>query len=330
MTEIFDEAVRGLAPLVGPDDASLIVVADRQGRILWRHGPGRMLDRAERLGMIEGASWTEEAVGTNGIGTSLASGSAVQVFSAEHYSRSQHPWTCSGATVRDPRSRRALAVVNVAGAAGTVHPSTLALVDSVARLAESALREKHRIGLDRLRMISASTLARASQPTMVVDRSGWVAAVDSMAPIYRIALPKAMSSGEHWLPSLGLCMCEPLPGGWLIRPQVNPASGNVCAEVELDLRDPNAMELRYSSDLGGWSIDLSPRHSQILLALTQAPDGLTASQLASELFGDPRKTVTVRAEMSRLRKRLAGILLAQPYRFDPAVRVKTVPAVRLY
>ncbi|GAA3198765.1 hypothetical protein GCM10020255_102240 [Rhodococcus baikonurensis] len=96
MTEILDEAVQGLAPLVGPDDANLIVVADRHGRILWRRGPSRMLDRAERLGMIEGASWTEEAVGTNGIGTSLASGSAVQVFSAEHYSRSQHPWTCSG------------------------------------------------------------------------------------------------------------------------------------------------------------------------------------------------------------------------------------------
>ena len=91
MAEIFDEAVHGLAPLVGPDDANLIVVADRYGRILWRHGSSRMLDRAERLGMIEGASWTEEAVGTNGIGTSLASGSAVQVFSAEHYSRSQHP-----------------------------------------------------------------------------------------------------------------------------------------------------------------------------------------------------------------------------------------------
>ncbi|MBQ7808349.1 MAG: helix-turn-helix domain-containing protein, partial [Rhodococcus sp.] len=201
---------------------------------------------------------------------------------------------------------------------------------SVARLAESALREKHRIGLDQLRMISASTLARASQPTVVVDRSGWVAAVDSMALIYRIALPKVMSSGEHWLPSLGLCMCEPLPGGWLVRPQMDPASGTVCAEVELDVQDPNAMELRYSSAMGSWSIDLSPRHSQILVALTQAPEGLTASQLASQLFGDPRKTVTVRAEMSRLRKRLAGILLAQPYRFDPAVRVKTAPAVRLY
>ena len=269
----------------------------------------------------------------NGIGTSLASGSAVQGCSRPSTTRrsSQHPWTCSGATVRDPRSRRAIAVVNVAGAADTGPP-----VDSrsggqcgQAGGIRTAGEASNRIGS------APDDLGIDAGSRESADKWSWTAVagsrtVDSMAPIYRIALPKVMSSGEHWLPSLGLCMCEPLPGGWLIRPQMDPASGTVCAEVELDVQDPNAMELRYSSAMGSWSIDLSPRHSQILVALTHAPEGLTASQLASQLFGDPRKTVTVRAEMSRLRKRLAGILLAQPYRFDPAVRVKTAPAVRLY
>ncbi|MGC0362576.1 hypothetical protein ABH922_000560 [Rhodococcus sp. 27YEA15] len=329
MSEILAEALHGLAPIVGPGDANLVVLADRCGRILWRRGPRRMLDRAERLGMVEGALWTEESVGTNGIGTALAAGVAVQVFSAEHYSRSQHPWTCSGAMVRDPRSRRPLAVINVAGAADTVHPSTLALVDGVARLAEAALREQHRKDVDRLRMISAPVLARADGPALVADRDGWVAAVESMAPTYRVGLPTSMSGGEHWLPGLGSCVCEPLPGGWLIRPRTPRDSESECADVELDLRDERSMTLRYSAEVGRWRVDLSLRHAEILFALAERSGGLSAAQLASALFADPSKTVTVRAEMSRLRRRLSGVLDTQPYRFAESVRVTVLrPNVR--
>ena len=69
---------------------------------------------------------------------------------------------------------------------------------------------------------------------------------------------------------------------------------------------------------------LSPRHAEILLALGQAgPTGLTAGELARELFDDPTRTVTVRAELSRLRRLAGTLLLSNPYRFSPGVHVTT-------
>ena len=62
------------------------------------------------------------------------------------------------------------------------------------------------------------------------------------------------------------------------------------------------------SQAGNWSHRLSPRHAELLLLLALNPDGLTAAELSTELFGSLDHAVAVRAEMSRLRKHLGGVL----------------------
>ena len=52
--------------------------------------------------------------------------------------------------------------------------------------------------------------------------------------------------------------------------------------------------------------------------------GRSAAQLAEDLFADADRVVTVRAEMSRLRRGLGGTLLAQPYRIAPGVAARLV------
>jgi transcriptional regulator of acetoin/glycerol metabolism len=86
---VLDEVSRGLESLVAEGD-NILVIADAQGRVLWRSGSRSVLGQADRLGFVEGAHWGENAVGTNAIGTALMSNGAVQVFSAEHYARSHH------------------------------------------------------------------------------------------------------------------------------------------------------------------------------------------------------------------------------------------------
>ncbi|MFY1599663.1 GAF domain-containing protein, partial [Micromonospora sp. WMMD737] len=103
LLEVLDEISHGLESLVA-DGENILVVADAQGRVLWRNGRPSVLHNADRLGFVEGANWGESAVGTNAIGTALVSQRAVQVFSAEHFLRSHHPWTCAGAPIRDPRT----------------------------------------------------------------------------------------------------------------------------------------------------------------------------------------------------------------------------------
>jgi hypothetical protein len=71
----------------------------------------------------------------------------------------------------------------------------------------------------------------------------------------------------------------------------------------------------------GREVRLSLRHAEILLLLTQRPAGLRADELAVLLSHQLLSDVTVRAEVSRLR-RLVGPLLsdASPYRLGAPVR----------
>jgi hypothetical protein len=321
LMDVLDEISHGLESLVAEGE-NILVVADASGRVLWRSGSPAVLSNADRLGFVEGANWGEGSVGTNAIGTALVSQRAVQVFSAEHFLRSHHPWTCAGAPIRDPRTGQVIGVVDVSGPAATVHPTTIALVDAVARLAESHLRQEHDRTLNRLRALAAPILARMGSPALAVDTEGWVAAVDAMPLHNRILLPEQMGPGRMWLTTLGMCAVEPLPGGWLVRLAPDEDCGHRAAsQVTLDLRDPDRPSLVMAGDFGSWRHDLSLRHAEILCALALSPQGRSAPQLAEDLYGDRSRVVTVRAEMSRLRKQFTGLLAAQPYRFSGAVEL---------
>lgn len=303
------------------DGENILVVADAAGRVLWRNGVNRVLHRADRLGFTEGASWAEQSVGTNAIGTALASGRAVQVFSAEHFVRSHHEWTCAGAPIRDPRTGGVLGVIDVSGPAATIHPTTLALVDTVAKLAESTLREAHRNRLDELRTVAAPILARAAGPAFAVDSYGWVAALAGADPRARVNLPRTTGTGRHHLTGVGDCDLEPIPGGWLVRvADPDTAPGRVHVELSGGA-DPL---VRVSSAGGTWVHRPSPRHAQLLRLLADHPAGLSAAQVAELLFGNPEQRITARSEMSRLRKHVGGVLAANPYRFAEGVVVTSV------
>ena len=263
---VLDDISRGLESVID-DGENILVVADARGRVLWRSGSPRVLGRADRLGFVEGASWSENAVGTNAIGTALVSRRAVQLFSAEHFLRSHHPWTCAGAPIKDPRTGHVIGVVDVSGPAATVHPTTVALVDLVARLAESHLREAHDRTLNRLRTVAAPILARIGRPALAVDQDGWVAAVDSLPPYNRILLPENGVPGRTWIPSLGACDIESLPGGWLVRLAEDAEPGPAISRITLDLRDANSPTLEVVGQYGCWRRDISPRHAEILHVL---------------------------------------------------------------
>ncbi|MDF0531874.1 GAF domain-containing protein [Tsukamurella sp. 8F] len=325
LAAMIEDFTEGLAPLT-EGGSSILVVADAEGRILWRAGPSAVLRQADDLGFVEGAAWAEEDVGTNAIGTALASRGAVQTFSAEHFARSQHPWTCAAAPIRDHRTGRLLGVVDVSGAASTVNPTTLALVATVARLAESRLREAHLAGLDRLRTVAAPMLAGLGRPGVAVDADGWVAAVGDLAPRSRVTLPDAVTGPTIWLPELGVCSVDPLPGGWLLQPDRESAGGHGTdtSRVVLDLRPGRSPEVMVSGAAGAWRYTPTPRHAQILSLIAADGAGRSAAQLAEALFGDAARVVTVRAEISRLRRSLSGLIAAQPYRFAPGVAVEVV------
>ena len=85
---------------------------------------------------------------------------------------------------------------------------------------------------------------------------------------------------------------------------------------------------RAGLDVGDHHIVLGRRHSEIAVLLALHPEGLTAEQLALELFGEDGRPVSVRAELSRMRRLLGPALDAPPYHFTTPVEADIVDVRR--
>ncbi|WP_157635678.1 GAF domain-containing protein, partial [Nostocoides japonicum] len=223
---VVDE-IRAVLTSVADASRFIVVVTDADGIILWREGSAGVLRRADVLGFSEGATWTEDHVGTNAIGTALAEQAPVQLFSAEHFEEGQHPWYCTASPVHDPRTGALLGIVDVSGPALTLHPALVALVDTATKLAEARLWRHHEQALHRLRRSAEHVLATTSGPLLLVDDDGWVAHYSGVMVRDRIAAPRA--DRPLTVPGLGLCLPERVGDGWLVRPD----AGAVCLVARL-------------------------------------------------------------------------------------------------
>ncbi len=118
----------------------LVAVSDAAGQLLWVEGCPRLRSRAEGMHFIPGADWSEGCAGTNAPGTALAVDSPVQIFGAEHLSRSVTPWSCSAAPIHEPDTGAILGVLDLTGGSEVVTPQTLALVRATVAAVEAELR----------------------------------------------------------------------------------------------------------------------------------------------------------------------------------------------
>ncbi|GHF19848.1 transcriptional regulator [Amycolatopsis deserti] len=306
------DAVGDLKQVLGAMPHVLLVVTDADGVILWREGTPGVRRRADELGFFEGAEWTEERVGTNAIGTALAEAAPVELLAGEHFEQNQHPWYCTASPVHDPRTGELLGVIDVSGPALTLHPAIGALVETGRRLAEAQIWRWHQRRLDRLRQVGEPLLATG--PALLVDDDGWVAAGAGVSVGDRIAAP---SAGEPIaVPGLGACLPERLAEGWLIR----PAGPDRRVTLDLDLTHTPLLTLQGGDT--GWRRKVTRRHTEILVLLHRAgPAGLSAEALSRALYGDAEHVVTVRAEVSRLRRLLGALVDTRPYRLAEGVRM---------
>lgn len=122
-------------------DAGLIVaVGDHDGRLLWIDGDRTLRRKAESMLFVEGADWSERAVGTSAPGTALALDHGIQIQGAEHFNRIVHPWSCTAVPVHDPATGTLLGVIDITGGDDAVAPATLPLLEAAVAAVEAELR----------------------------------------------------------------------------------------------------------------------------------------------------------------------------------------------
>jgi len=289
----------------------VMIVTDAQGHILWREGQRDVLRTAERVGLVEDTRWTEDSIGTNAMGTAQAAGRPVQIHSAEHLVRTYHQWTCAACPIHDPDTGAVIGAVDITGPARTFHPTTLALVVAAARLAEGHLAAQRAMHDERLLARNLPHLiGLRDEPGALLTPTGRVLAVQPQGWLpSHVALPTAgtrvpLADNEEGL-------LEPLAEGWLLRLHRRGLRPRPVLSMPFLGAD------RPIACLNGRPVRLSLRHAEILTLLALSPEGFTADGLATTLYGDAGKSVTVRAEVHRLRSVLdAGVLRTQPYRLQ--------------
>lgn len=127
---------------VAVDSGHMVVFCNPNGDIVYLDGDVSLRSKAEEMNFIVGASWAEQNIGTNAIGTALVSGTPLQVFAGEHYCQDVHKWACSAAPIRDPATQKILGVIDLTGSWNVIHPHSLSAVVSTAHAVEERLRHQ--------------------------------------------------------------------------------------------------------------------------------------------------------------------------------------------
>ena len=305
--------VPALAGLLADDSVAgnhIMVIASAAGEILWRVGSRDVIRLAESLEFVEGARWSEDAVGTNAIGNAVVEGRANQVFSAEHLVRSHHNWVCSAAPIYDPETRALLGVLDVSGPYRSANPDALALVRCGAALVHEKLRNARQEADEQARDIVRQH--HRSLDGIALLSPGGRSVLGDLPGLTPGAVGQAHRTGRLTLPDGSEVPAEPRGEYLLVE---LPKAARQSPRTTLDLRflgagDPVAV-------LDGREIALSQRRAEILTLLAINPHGLTADELAGEIYGDDGVRTTVRAEMHRIRSVLDGCVRSNPYAFDP-------------
>jgi len=170
----------------------VVLLCDERGYILETAGDPDVIKNAPDLNFSQGALWTEEEIGNNGVGTSLFLQRPFQVSGGEHYCRKHHPWTCSGAPIFDERGQM-IGVLEMSGPVEATHQHTLGMVVAAAEAIQQQLRvqlKNRELMLlnDRLNNLFLTV----SDGVVVVDPQGLIQQINPMAEKIFAAHEKAL------------------------------------------------------------------------------------------------------------------------------------------
>lgn len=156
------------------DTGTTLFLSDRAGSIVARraddNGLRRRLDNAHAA---EGFDYSEESVGTNGLGTSIVEGRAVYVQGSQHYNDALSELVCAAVPVCTPAGA-VIASVSLGGPVGTASRLMVSLTKEIGQQIEERLRATAR-PQDLALAMSFMRFTNSGRPTVVMDHESLLA-----------------------------------------------------------------------------------------------------------------------------------------------------------
>ena len=115
-----------------------LLFADTQGTILFSAGDPYFGNQAQKIALANGASWHEQSMGTNAIGTALSEQQEVSILGQQHFLAANHGISCSASPVLSP-SGELLGVIDISSDMGEHAQDMLLTARLMALAVENAL-----------------------------------------------------------------------------------------------------------------------------------------------------------------------------------------------
>ncbi|MFB4165526.1 sigma-54-dependent Fis family transcriptional regulator [Alteribacillus sp. JSM 102045] len=160
------------------DSLFMLLVADKDGYIIFNRGDSLFIDRAKKVWLDTGANWSEKVKGTNAIGTAIIEQKPVSIIGKQHFCKENQFLTCYAAPLYSPTGDL-LGVINVSGDIQLHHPHTLGMVMAAAQACQSRILLLDSEKELTLYLRETDTIANKShQPLISIDPNGTITRVN--------------------------------------------------------------------------------------------------------------------------------------------------------
>jgi transcriptional regulator of acetoin/glycerol metabolism len=154
------------------DSGCVMLLSDENGYLLEAAGDTEFCTRASKVALMPGACWTEDARGTNAIGTALVEAKPIVVNGAEHYLRHNAFLACAAAPLAEPAGKL-VGVIDISCDARRYHPHTFGLVRAAAQMIENRIFEISFLTQTKLRFHATSDgLGSMMEGAMAIGEDG--------------------------------------------------------------------------------------------------------------------------------------------------------------
>lgn len=159
----------------------VVVLANEQGYIMEVFGNADTLSSPLTNNFFRGASWREEAAGTNAIGIAAVLRLPFQISGAEHYCRKHHGLTCSAAPIFD-HQRQMIGILDISGPSAMAHLHTLGMAVAAAKaiMAQLDILRKNRELASANRRLT-NIFNTISDGVLMVDKQGIICQLNPAA-----------------------------------------------------------------------------------------------------------------------------------------------------